>query len=349
MIVLKFIGEEMRGQSLLYWKHRPAWKENFIKKLSQIIKSASHKPQQQSPSNMCYFLKVRNRQLMVKSKAYYKILTINLENFNKNFGNILIKNLKPIDLENYQALKKEAGYSDSYIDQVIGAARTMINKAFDNDMIGGDVLRTFKRVRKLLKKNANARDMVITPDQFIKLMNEMPRHSRVILATAFYTGMRRGEILSLTWDKVDYKKRLITLASEDTKDREPRNIPICDELFDILKEIPRSINNNHVFLFRGKPIKDIRTALRRACKKIGLMYGREEKGGFVFHDLRHTFNTYMRKASVAESVIMKITGHATREMFDRYNTVDDEDTRLAFSKFRGLLKSVDQNVDQGCL
>ena len=37
------------------------------------------------------------------------------------------------------------------------------------------------------------------------------------------------------------------------------------------------------------------------------------------------FNTYMRKAGVAESVIMQITGHSTREMFDRYNRIDEED------------------------
>jgi hypothetical protein len=45
----------------------------------------------------------------------------------------------------------------------------------------------------------------------------------------------------------------------------------------------------------------------------------------------------MRKAGVAESVIMKITGHSTREMFDRYNTVDGEDTRKAVDKFTDYL------------
>jgi integrase len=69
--------------------------------------------------------------------------------------------------------------------------------------------------------------------------------------------------------------------------------------------------------------------------------------GFVFHDLRHTFNTYMRKSGVPESVIMEITGHSTREMFDRYNTVDEEDTRKAVDQMTGYLQNVDQNVDQG--
>jgi hypothetical protein len=40
----------------------------------------------------------------------------------------------------------------------------------------------------------------------------------------------------------------------------------------------------------------------------------------------------MRKAGVQESVIMAITGHSTREMFDRYNTVDEEDAKNAVKK-----------------
>jgi hypothetical protein len=43
---------------------------------------------------------------------------------------------------------------------------------------------------------------------------------------------------------------------------------------------------------------------------------------------------------------MKITGHSTREVFLRYDTVDSQDTRKAVDQMEGFLKSVDQNVDQ---
>ena len=43
---------------------------------------------------------------------------------------------------------------------------------------------------------------------------------------------------------------------------------------------------------------DIRGALKKACKGAGITYGPFAKDGFVFHDLRHTFNTNMRKAGV---------------------------------------------------
>jgi integrase len=136
------------------------------------------------------------------------------------------------------------------------------------------------------------------------------------------------------------KKRIIWLEAGDTKDKEHREIPICDELYEILKSIPKAIHDNHVFLFRGKPITDIRTSLKTACGKAGILYGRFVKDGFIFHGLRHTFNTHMRKAGVHDSVIMEITGHSTMEMFNRYNTVDSENTRRAVNQLGAYLADV---------
>jgi len=105
--------------------------------------------------------------------------------------------------------------------------------------------------------------------------------------------------------------------------------------------------SDHVFQYQGDAIKgDIRDSLKEACKKAGIKYGRFVKGGFILHGLRHTFNTNMRKAGVQESVVMAITGHSTREMCDRYNTVDEEDTRKAVNDLELFFQSVDQNVDQ---
>ncbi len=282
----------------------------------------------------------------VKSLAYYSILTINLNSFNSEFGNFIVNQIKPVDLENYQAKRKAQGQSDSYIDSQIGAARTMINKAFDNDIVSGDIVKVFRRVNNLLKGNANARDRVLSNDEFNKLLEALPAHTRAIVATGYYGGMRKGEVLNLTWEHIDMKNRIIQLEALETKDREARKIPICDGLYKILESIPKAIHDNHVFLFKGKPIKDIRTALKRACRDTKIQYGRGTKGGFVFHDTRHCFNTNMRRSGVPESVIMKITGHSTREMFLRYDTVDSNDTRKAVDQMEGFLKSVDQNVDQ---
>jgi len=83
-------------------------------------------------------------------------------------------------------------------------------------------------------------------------------------------------------------------------------------------------------LYQGKPIKRIYHSFRSGCVAAELK-------DFRFHDLRHTFNTNMRKAGVDRSVIMKITGHKTMSMFERYNTVDSDDALTALRKLDEFL------------
>jgi len=78
------------------------------------------------------------------------------------------------------------------------------------------------------------------------------------------------------------------------------------------------------FLFaRGSvPIKDFQMSWNLACQAAGVP-------GLLFHDLRRTAVRNLRRAGVAESVIMKITGHRTRGVFERYNITDQTDTQEA--------------------
>ena len=116
---------------------------------------------------------------------------------------------------------------------------------------------------------------------------------------------------------------------------------VIGELYAILMEIPRAIHHNYVFTLNGRAIgRDITKSLKKACARAGIPHGRYTKNGITFHDLRHTFNTNMRKAGVPESVIMEISGRSTRAMFDRHNTVDTEDRREAVKKLGLYLPNV---------
>lgn len=282
----------------------------------------------------------------VKTLSSYWLVELCLNKFNAEFGNMIVADIKLADLENYQVKRKRAGLAPATIDHEIGKAKTMIFKAFDNDLVGGEALKAFRRVKKTLKPGTDVRDRVLSKDEYEALFKHSPAHIKPIVATGYYSGMRKGEILNLTWDKLDLKGRTIQLDAADTKDDEPRTVPICDELAVVLKTVPRAIHDDRVFQYRGKPVTDIRKGIKIGCKGAGIKYGRFEKGGFVFHDLRHTFNTNMRKAGVQESVIMAITGHSTREMFDRYNTIDAGDKKNAIAQFEAHLQNVAQTVTQ---
>jgi len=285
-----------------------------------------------------------NLSSVKKLKSSWRI-EIALRHFNAVYGDTVVSKIKPSDFEDYQAKRKAEGKADHTIDHEIGAVKGMIAKAFDNGMVSLETLATFKKPKKLLKRNSNARDRILKAEEYEALRSVSPPHLKDALTIGYHTGMRRGEILNLTWKMVDLKNRIITIPREITKDDEERKVPISDILFGTLNKIPRALHDDHVILFKGKPLNILGRALQRACEKAEIPYGRETEDGFTFHDLRHTFNTNMRKAGVAESVIMAITGHSTREMFDRYNTVDDQDTREAVKSLEVFFQNVTQNVN----
>ena len=139
--------------------------------------------------------------------------------------------------------------------------------------------------------------------------------------------MRKGEILGLRWDQLDFKNKVIVLEADDTKTKNRREIPLDEGLLALFQRIPRRIHNPNVFTYKGKGISQVRTAFEKACKKAGIE-------NFHFHDLRHCAVTNLRKAGVPDSVIMSISGHKTNAMFRRYDSVDREDRQKALERLR---------------
>ena len=283
----------------------------------------------------------------VKSLASYKTIKGKMVKFNKEFGNTIVGNIKLSDLENLQEKRKREGLKPKTIDDDINYVKSMVISAFNNDLVGGDVLKAFQRVRALLKKNSNARDRILTMGEYEGLLSHSPKHLRDILVMGYWTGMRKSEILNLKWSRVDLKSRMICLEVEDTKERKSKNIPIGKKVYKVLSKIPRSIHGGHVFLYWGRPIGHFTTALKTACEEVRITYGREVKDGFTFHDMRHSFVTDMRKAGVSKSVRMSITGHSPKDMDDRYNRIDDQDKLEGIKRLEAYrFLNGDQSVDQ---
>src|SRR5262249_1059170 len=112
--------------------------------------------------------------------------------------------------------------------------------------------------------------------------------------------------------------------------------------------------SEYVFHRDGSPIRDPRKAWARACESAGLMKPKlDKKGNLVldqnakpvmvparlFHDLRRCGVRNMVRAGVREGVAMKISGHKTRTMFDRYNISSDDDLREAVLRTEEYVKA----------
>jgi len=100
-------------------------------------------------------------------------------------------------------------------------------------------------------------------------------------------------------------------------------VPIYGAMAKFIEMQPRQ--SEFLFARGSKPIRDFRDfrgSWALACARAGVP-------GLLFHDLRRTAVRNLRRAWVAESVIMKITGHRARAVFERYNITDQSDTQEA--------------------
>ena len=110
-----------------------------------------------------WFLEIEQSRMKAGeiSPDYLYVKTLNLKSFNSIYGEFVVRNLTPQDLTEYKAIRKQSGKSDSYIDQEIGAVKSMINTAFLNRKVDGEILRVLKTCKKLLKRGSNARKRVV--------------------------------------------------------------------------------------------------------------------------------------------------------------------------------------------
>ena len=104
---------------------------------------------------------------------------------------------------------------------------------------------------------------------------------------------------------------------------------MTSDVFDTFTELHRErrLDTQKVFLYKGKPWKNPRTAFAAACRRAGIT-------GLRLHDLRHTASTNLRRAGVDTMTAMKIVGHKSEQMHRRYNTIQPEDLHEAAAKLQ---------------
>lgn len=176
----------------------------------------------------------------------------------------------------------------------------------------------------MTSETANARQGFLTDEQYATLRDSLPDYLKPLYVTACWTGVRKGELLSWTWDQIDFERGVIVLQADETKAGHARVVPIVKDMRKWLEWSKAEAGDDCPFVFHncGRPIKDFRGAWETACTAAGVPDLRP-------HDLRRTAVRNMRRAGVPQVVRMRISGHRTDSMERRYNIVDDDDVLLA--------------------
>jgi len=220
----------------------------------------------------------------------------------------------------YVERRLDEAMSNASINRELAFLRLAYNLARKAGKLKAEMVPYFE----MLPEN-NRRTGFFEQEQYEAVLAKLPGYLKGVLTLGYWTGMRKAEMLGLSWDKVDLFNRLVFL--ERTKNGEDRTLPLNDELFKMMVDQSKQRTEGCPFVFHrnGERIQSFGKAWHTACKSAGF-------DGKLVHDLRRTGVRNLIRAGVPQSVAMKISGHRDARIFARYNIVDTRDVAEAMRK-----------------
>lgn len=255
------------------------------------------------------------------SKAHHRSFSTYVENgltvLEKALGPVAsLADVSTSDIERMKLRRLENDkVSKATVDKNIAVAKSFFAWCINQGLTDSNPLKKVK-----LFHEDNERVRFLDPDtEYPNLVAEArkgPWYLEPIIVLDVNTGLRRHNILYLRWDQVDFSRRIIRIESR-TKSGRPHNLPLNDTAVEKLKEVQQKTGSlRYVFVhlegkFEGQPIGDIKNAFNGAIERAKIH-------NFRFHDLRHTFCSWLALGGVPLTAIQKLAGHASIKMTLRY-------------------------------
>jgi integrase len=280
--------------------------------------------------------------------SYIKFKQYVIPRMLQHFGEeTLLGNITFLQLEKYRNHLKRSGMAKASVNKEMACLKHMLNKAVEWDLMEKS---PFKKSLRL--KENNQRQRYLSRDEIKRLRVECAPHLLNIVDCAINTGMRKGEILSLRWSQI--RDGLIYLRK--TKTDRARQIPINNTLAATLDRLskhgePSNIKRldggntpmprprtDHVFTYRGDPIKNVRKAFMTALSKADIEDCR-------FHDLRHTFASHLVINGASLKSVQELLGHQDIKMTMRYAHLSQEHKTNAVNLLNDLTGGEKRNAE----
>jgi len=253
-----------------------------------------------------------------------------------SFGQMRASAITTDRIKAYITKRREAGAANGTINRELGTLKRMFRLALQH---------TPPKVARVphipMLEERNIRSGFLEHEDFLALRGALPDYAQVSVTLAYYSGMRMGEVFSLTWNQVNWKEGKLYLRAQDTKTDTPRVLYLTGDLLRVLTAWKQRCDLNwpHCLWIchrGGLRLKSLKHSWRKACERVGLgkmveVEGTKEKVwvGKIPHDFRRTAVRNMVRAGIPEKVAMAISGHTTRSVFDRYNIVNEADLERA--------------------
>jgi len=267
-------------------------------------------------------LDIRGRRSLPQAKSHLKPVR-------SFFGEIRALAVTPDRLRDYVRARQDAGSAPATINRQL----ELVRRAFALAAETGS-LTYVPRIPRLTERNAR-QGFFERADFGAVLTHLADADVRDYVEWFSWTGMRPGEIRALTWPAFDGETWTVRLHAKDAKTGHGRVLALEGPLRAIIERrlAARRLDSPLIFHRRGRPIGDIRKRWKKACEAAGVV-------GKLLYDLRRTAIRNMVRAGVDPAVAMKISGHRTRTVFDRYNIIAEADLRDAVLKTEAYVASL---------
>jgi integrase len=205
------------------------------------------------------------------------------------------------------------GRSAATYNRLVNVVRAALNLA----VVRGWLERAPKLTRR---KVIRSEPRWLTRDEWARLRAELPGHLRPMADFAVATGIRWGNVAGLTWDRVDMRRRLVTVAAQRAKGRRSLSIPLSPAALDALRAAAagqkgagdaRRPRTGLVFTYAGGALRSPKTAWASAIARAGIAPAR-------WHDLRHTWASWHVQALTPLAVLKELGGWASIEQVQVY-------------------------------
>ena len=225
--------------------------------------------------------------------------------FDREFGSKNIQDITTWQIEKYLAERRKK-FKPATVNRELALLKHMFYRAVEWGKLKENPAN--KNV-KFFKGVVN-RVRYLMPDEFQTVLSNCEDFLKPIVIVAVHTGMRKGEILGLRWDQVNFEQKIITIV--DTKNHERRDIPMDETVKATLRGVEKK--GDLVFSVKnGKPIypMKVHNGFSKVLKASNIT-------DFRFHDLRHTFASNLVMAGVKIEKVQKLMGHKMIAMTQRY-------------------------------
>lgn len=248
-------------------------------------------------------------------RANYRRYVDMVKNLKTFFRNPTLVQVTPKTIVAY----KNKRYADAVKPATINRELALLKKAFNLACREWEWAQDNPVCRVSMEKEQNARDRWLTEDEESRLFAVAVPWIREVVTFAIHTGMRRGEILALTWAGVNFTRRTVTVFQ--SKNGERRTIPVNQTVLDLLAEkraqrsgTTRILEQDVVFVSQSGTPLDSSNLRRRFISSLKAA----QITDLHFHDLRHTFATRLVQAGVDLYKVQRLLGHKSPTMTQRY-------------------------------